>query len=878
MINLKERKINYSKRFVTLLIASILISSLFFGAALGFLADQSTLQPNPPNFDKADFVVLEGVAGNDYYDTRQYSYQINQWANETFCTTYPNGQPTGNNFYGDNTVNPNPSNTWFNAGKSLRIGFTEYGEFATLNNTGVAYGANLQEWNLTESWASTHIPSQYWIQGWTFYMNYTRGGFGGLRQIEAFALYSDTGTTEAARDVYSWDGSLAVNAVNAHLSFGTLIPSGVQVLYDSARLVVVRSSVTIHDINNYAPVWAEDVVKITFTVVYNKDTKYAIVYKDIKMLLDTKVLVAVNDFAFSERYEIDLARGVNLPNRAYVHWYHNYNQSVYMHPLLGTNLTDVVQAYDPAKQYIFFAGFWPSCTEYSVYDQLIPSYASNLNLVLPVGTAHPDGYLNVEPILPWITAQWRYNITQYPKMMAFLAGAPNREIRFVEVFGMTDYNKPTTGTGYSYYNSGAIPYNARDLQDPTCNINSIDTEVRYMLYGKVFVPEDLNTVDKDPFMWIGVGQSAATTDSAGAAMLPDLNQAILQEPLVLFDRADTAFPYTAPTIINKGTIPYGLSFGGSNYIESFQNTVKTVGGYKSGTDPTLFYRTGLVGFAFAVYDGKTYNPQPVAGGYSSGTGRFWYPSKDPLTERWVESFGSTAEPNAKYGNINYHPNGILTVGGMKPNGFTRYFNDFGFAISREGAAPGYALAMNDVVTGTAPTSNPSINTLDYFPISTWASSVTPTYSNTGDAAGYAVIALARDVNGTRGLSVYGWDARDTYWASAWASQYLGAIMPQWMPAGTVALILKISYTSPNMEPLATSPATAFTVVKALGTITEFGSNEFVTSAWNGYDTITGPATWNGNITPAALPNTGAYKVWWYEKLPTSSTASVQYDP
>jgi hypothetical protein len=401
--------------------------------------------------------------------------------------------------------------------------------------------------------------------------------------------------------------------------------------------------------------------------------------------------------------------------------------------------------------------------------------------------------------------------------------------------------------------------------------------VRYMLYGKVFVPEDLSSINTSPFQWIGVGQSSATTDSAGAASLADLNQAILQQPLVLFDRNDTAFPWTAPTIGNKGSIPYGLANGGNfnylsgnpGYLEQFSNVGKT-----TGTDPTMYYRTGLVGFAFGTYDGRVgTTPQPVAGGFSGGGTSWWYPSKDPLTERWATAFPVSNTPNALYNNITYHPNGIITLGGEKANGLTRYFNDFNYAITREGTTA-YALADNNAITGSAPTSNPSIGTFDYFPISTWASSqATFNYKNVNDTLGFAVISVARDVNGTRGLSVYGWDARDSYWGAAWASQYLGIYVNNgWIPVGTTALVISISYTSGNAEPA------GFTVLKALGTITEFGTNLFTTN-YGGYDAITGPTTWNGNVNPPTLgTDTQGYKVWWYAKLPTVSTANVQFDP
>ncbi|RLI98332.1 MAG: hypothetical protein DRP08_08210, partial [Candidatus Aenigmatarchaeota archaeon] len=239
-------------------------------------------------------------------------------------------------------------------------------------------------------------------------------------------------------------------------------------------------------------------------------------------------------------------------------------------------------------------------------------------------------------------------------------------------------------------------------------------------------------------------------------------------------------------------------------------------------------------------------------------------SIDPLTERWKLTDSTWSA--AMYDHIDYDPNGILSIGGMKANGLTRYFNDFYYAISREGTDY-YALINSGGTTGSAPTSDPDKATLDFFPISTWNSS----RDTFGFKEGYAVIALARDVNGTRGLAIYGWDGRDTFWATAWASQYLGYVFNDWVPSGTVALVLKITYEDVNREP------TGFTIIKALGTITEFGDNDFAASTEYGFDKN---VRWTGSFTPPSLPAETDWpylRVWWYEKLATTSEAEVQFD-
>jgi len=436
-------------------------------------------------------------------------------------------------------------------------------------------------------------------------------------------------------------------------------------------------------------------------------------------------------------------------------------------------------------------------------------------------------------------------------MLQFLAKDPNREIRFVEVAGMTDKN---TGqpTGFE----------AGDAQDVAYGVNTVDIEVRYLLNG-VFNPEDLTTASNTPYMWLGVGQSSATTDSAGGSTMSDFAQFAWNEPLGLFDRNDTAFPWTAPVITMKGSIPFGLSNNGAfapNYLETFSNV-----GTGAGNDATSYVRTGLNGFAFNWYDGYNASrspPEPIAGGMSLLAG-YWYPSRNPLIGRWATTAGTSFQPSA-YGTT--LAEGIITLGGMKANGLTRYFNDFNFAISREGSSY-YALVNGGLPSGPAPTSNGGLATLDYFPLSTWASS-TGTAAGFGYTRGTAIIALARDINGTRGLSVYGWDGRDTYWAANWASQYLSLASRSWIRAGTVALVLDITYIGADREP------TLFTVVKALGTITEFGTNAFATA--HTYDQA--GVTWGGTVSPPALPINMEGREWWYEKLPTSTSAKVDFDP
>jgi hypothetical protein len=260
------------------------------------------------------------------------------------------------------------------------------------------------------------------------------------------------------------------------------------------------------------------------------------------------------------------------------------------------------------------------------------------------------------------------------------------------------------------------------------------------------------------------------------------------------------------------------------------------------------------------------------------------------------------------------------VGGPKANGVTGYFNDWSFAIDRAGTTP-YAFVppTGGPVTGTAPTNDQTLPTVDFFPISTWASTgpspgaygVDTWYKDTNNTVGFAVISIGRDTVGARALSVYGWNGRDTYWASAWVSQWLGDSSPyynnpfNWLPKGTVSIILAINYGQSTGAPSTWEP-TSFSVEKALGTITELGFNAFLSGNLGLFDraSFNHPlTTWTSaeylyatihSQTPAIIDpsnNVNLYECssgslstiystgfsWSSTKLPTCTSASVEFN-
>jgi len=906
--------------------------------------------------------------------------------------------------------------------QSLRFGMTQYGEFATVQsapssfylcgstpctgNAGLGVGSGPTGWTSTDVWAPSTINPQYYIQGWTFSMNFSYAGEGlpAFHHVYAFALFSNLAAEEGGRGVWSWEATphTPVPAANNTAKAGYLTPSGIQVLYDSARLSVFRTSVVINDCllsacstGSNGGVGGTPVAQVTFTTVFQKDTKYFIVYKDVKILLPPKVLSVIYGLSFSERYELDL----NAPaDSGFVHYYpgcanfpsapsnwpssSGYSQSdcntpwqttVYQHPLTGDNHFDVVNAFDSAGTENFFAAYWPPTTEHTVLSSLVPSIqpnsptipagsggvpgtGSNGNLgvcntfidceaILQSGTDIRD--MPIEPSTPWVIAQWHYlrNVPQfvagacnipgdqilvggagrclwpgpvslggpqtncggltcgtplYANMLDFLRAQPTalnqREIRFVEVAGLTALDTLSPRTSHD----ANVPLSSPLYATNGGGINRVDIEIQYLLQ-QVFNPTDLSTVNgafetsiiseapgcsisqtalpcytNQPFLWNNVGSTAASVDSIGAALVSQSQRSCIYSAGI---QVADATPYwsSAPLQNYCGTYPSQFSmfdknntngggsipFGLKEFSKNVYNQNINLQALGLGNDATSYYRTSLQGFYDPTDAAGGAEVQPVAAGASTdGVNCYWNPSKSPMTEGyWVQSLcaGSWTFVGPINGLVD-NENGIIAVGGPKANGIARYFNDYNFALDRESTDSAAVISSGGVATGTAPTSNPSISTFDFFAVSSWNSMIpyqagVQGYSSPSATTGYAVISIAHDLNGTRGLSVYGWNGRDSFWASAWASQWLGENSLNnnnpfnWLPMGTTAIMLQIKYG----ETSGTWEAEGFNILQDLGTITQMGFNQFI-ATYGHFDTFTEkvPIGWTDSGTSAPI--------------------------
>jgi len=137
---------------------------------------------------------------------------------------------------------------------------------------------------------------------------------------------------------------------------------------------------------------------------------------------------------------------------------------------------------------------------------------------------------------------------------------------------------------------------------------------------------------------------------------------------------------------------------------------------------------------------------------------------------------------------------MIFVGGPVAQLGTEYFNEFTDAFF---ASSTYV--VND--TGHAG---------KILALSCWARNAT--------GSGYAVIAVHKDLNGTIGLVIWGYDGQDTLYASKWFWDGLGGTPGiqylQSMNRGVTAIVIHITY--PTSDPI--HPTVS--VVERLGTISE----------------------------------------------------------
>jgi len=240
--------------------------------------------------------------------------------------------------------------------KNLKIGFSKYGEMIDYDTkVGLEYGGE------TDPFATD--PSQVleyeWVNGWVINITYIHGGIYYNRW--AFALYSDYYNENSIAGDWQEGVKGATNTtyLGGRKTNGGAVTQPIKVLYNGPRRFVALLNTTIYEDTSHE----YPLVRIIFTIIFNKVEKHVIVFKDIKRV-DNRKGTGVMQIEFSERGQWDL--GAGSPPKSYVHIYEDqttlYGEE-YQHWYNGSatyaGKYDMVQIIDDGLNYAAWAAWWP---------------------------------------------------------------------------------------------------------------------------------------------------------------------------------------------------------------------------------------------------------------------------------------------------------------------------------------------------------------------------------------------------------------------------------------------------------------------------------------------------------------------------------------
>ncbi|MGB9959061.1 MAG: hypothetical protein ACPLKQ_00870 [Candidatus Bathyarchaeales archaeon] len=746
--------------------------------------------------------------------------------------------------------------------KSLTIGFSKYGEMIDdRNNVGLEYGA-VDPFAAPAGSAVGSIPKVLWIQGWLINISYYNIPQSKNRNVWAYAAFSDANAyggswirvdfandysatygREDPRDPGYIIGNYGAGATNfgGRKTNGTAVTQPIQVLYNGPRLFVALLNTTIYD----HPVFLSDstandipLVRVVFTIMFNKVKKEVVILKDVKSLLTEKTGVSMN-IQFSNRGEVDLGTEA----AGYHSRFHFFTQGTALNdslvegqptvynsawtacptvdlgadsavggmPQTSAATYDVAQAINTGAGYVWWAAFWPSLSDWT-----IDGWGIHWRSMTAADPHWVDGDPDKggEPRIPFYIGEWDFKL--YAKEYA--ANNPI-EFRGVTVYGVTDLNDGKD-TGYG---SGSTA--------------TLDSEVLYQL-NEIFKPWDLySAVEKSTSRFViketktvttttridyCVGLNAIISKEAGNNNGPswytysNFTERVIVDGVLITPEDTSTLPYyeasqntTEHWFINV-TIPAGT------------HTIKILWSNTTDTEPGR-YEWGVVGrdahsvdsaglsMVSAAFKNKQveyglagadmYAPLPQDQMpyvmHKFGTGNTWkdyyYSGTDyrtALRDDWCTTW-PVASSN------------MIGVGGPLANLLAYYGNDFAQAI----------YGLNDP-TKYGDFTNFSAWEDAIIPLTCWDITKTRTYRST-NTTGYAVISTYQDINGTALFLVWGHWGRDTYYASKWFHEE-GVYQLQDAPQGLTAIILKITYenTSEGYKPK------AYSIVECLGTISE----------------------------------------------------------
>jgi hypothetical protein len=258
--------------------------------------------------------------------------------------------------------------------KNLTIGFSKYGEMIDYDTkVGMDYNG------VTDPWAPNlnYVEEYEWVEGWVINITYWHSDT--FYNTWAFALYSDnSGDVNGVGG--EWNENVQGGALNASVHGGRKTNGGavtdpIKILYDGPRRFVALLKTTIYETSSHAA----PIVSITFTIIFNKDTKQAIWFKDIKRVESPKRWGDLQvEFAERGQWDLESTFGEISGNAplSYAYFFENqstvYNsdyQSWYTDAPSGYDgVYDVAQMIDDKLNYTAWAAYWPKPIKHWVDD------------------------------------------------------------------------------------------------------------------------------------------------------------------------------------------------------------------------------------------------------------------------------------------------------------------------------------------------------------------------------------------------------------------------------------------------------------------------------------------------------------------------------
>ena len=713
----------------------------------------------------------------------------------------------------------------FRRDASLRIGFSKYGEMIDSNNNiGLEYRGVDPFAPPAGPSIPPAIPKKYWINGWLINITYEHISFG-RRNVWACALHADLNQYGGPwqrvdfpgdwSNVYGWEDPRDP-PYGGRKTNGTAYTIDPIIIYNGPRRFVALLATLVNDLT---PTGDEvPLVWVIFTIDFNKVKKEVIVIKDVKSVMPWKVTVGNMTVQFSNRGEVDLG----TPTTGYESYaYFGYDETTvydknYLAGVYPADYVDkqfnVLQCINPFAKAVFYAAFWPSLSQRSIAG--FPEWWRSLE--------EGDEYLNLkdrlgydEPETPFYIGEWDFELTNIE--------GKAKQFRGVTVYGLVDWH---------------------DADDKDMGTkDTLDKEVRYQL-NEVFNPWDLQkAVEKmynrhvtfklgplnpdDKISLSGIINKEKEWDTYCSFA----ERVILEPDGTLWVRG-TQYTLETDGIILKVGVPSGkwlkiLWSSGPPYetrpgryewivVGRDSNPVDSVG---AAMVSEAFDSLKDIHVEWAGLDLKNENPPCDTvphilykfGGTSGPLADvplrvgYYYP--------WdtIPKLARTALRNDWSSTVPITSSNIISIGGGWANVVTEYFSEFTAVVG--GAPVGFPLKAG------------------FIPVPCW-DHLAKTDPGITLTDGYAVISTYKDLNGTVGFLVYGWNGEDTFWASTALFEagivikdikgrdieeplieYLQGINP-----GVTAIVIKFDYTKTGKYSTDIHPVGR--IVEMLGTISE----------------------------------------------------------